>query len=125
MKNEVRPPASILTLAIVVALFVLPASVAEGQRTRRQNDLITVLESGQAIFGSFATHLDPDGAAEVAANAELDYVLYPTEHDPYDITQLRLFLQFMLDPAAIVKRARPGTDRPVIVQLPANGREMN
>jgi 4-hydroxy-2-oxoheptanedioate aldolase len=121
----VRVSLALVVLMLVASEVLPPGGVTRGQSPRRHNDLITVLERGQAVFGSFASHVDPDGAAEAAADPALDYVIYPTEHDPYDITQLRTFLQFMLDPAAILKRSRPGTDHPVIVQLPANGREMN
>ena len=114
-----------VSLAGLAIWHLLAGGVSAGQSPTRHNNLIAVLENRQAVFGSFATHIDPDGAAEAAADPALDYVIYPTEHDPYDISQLKVFLQFMLDPAAILKRGRPGTDHPVIVQLPANGREMN
>lgn len=120
-----RLTVSVVVLTVALSLMLPAGAVIRGQSATRHNDLITVLERGQAVFGFSARHLDADGAAEVAQDPELDYVLYPTEHDPYDITQLRNFLRFMLDPAAILKRGRPGTEHPVIVHLPANGREMN
>lgn len=116
---------SLAASALALLFVVLDDSVIRAQSSARHNDLIAVLEKGQPVFGAFAAHTDPDGAAEAAADRQLDYVIYPTEHDPYDISNLKVFLQFMLDPAAILERGRPGTDHPVIVQLPANGREMN
>jgi 4-hydroxy-2-oxoheptanedioate aldolase len=47
------------------------------------------------------------------------------EHAAYDIVGLKAFMQAMADPGATARRGYPGTDHPVIVRIPAYGREMN
>ncbi len=110
---------------IAIGGLLLPAAVLGQSRSTRLNKMVALLSEGQVVFGSFANDRSPDGAAAIVRNPNLDFVFYDMEHSPFDIVGMRVFLQFMLDPAAILKRGRPGTDHPVLVRIPANGREMN
>jgi 4-hydroxy-2-oxoheptanedioate aldolase len=83
-----------------------------------------LLAEGKAVFGSFIDNKTPEGAAQAARNDLPDFLIYDTEHSPYDITQMRVFMQFLLDPAAIARRGTP-VHAPFFVRIPANGREMN
>ncbi|MDE3156391.1 MAG: aldolase [Acidobacteriota bacterium] len=91
----------------------------------RHNRMISLLAEGRTVFGLFADNRSPDGAAGIVRNDQLDFVFYDMEHSPLDVTELRTWLQFTIDPAAILRRGRPGTDHPVLARIPAYGREMN
>lgn len=114
----------ILILLIAMGLVLTP--VTHGQRKMRLNKMVALLEEGKTVFGSFVNSgSGPEGAVQAAGNSETDFVFYDMEHSPFDVTQLRIFVQFMLNPAAILKAGNPSTDHPVIVRIPAYGREMN
>ncbi|MGH9348337.1 MAG: HpcH/HpaI aldolase family protein [Vicinamibacterales bacterium] len=114
--------ASVLTALLVAALpSVLLHSQQPAPAINRMNAL---LADGKTVFGSFIDNKTPEGAGQVARNDLPDFVIYDTEHSPYDITQIRVFMQFMLDPAGIVRRGT-AVNVPFFVRIPANGREMN
>jgi 4-hydroxy-2-oxoheptanedioate aldolase len=112
-------------LAATLLWILLPGATFGQTGSPRLNKMVALLAEGQVVFGSFATDRSPEGAAELVRNPNLDFLFYDMEHSPFDIVGMRIFLQFLLDPAAILKRGRPGTDHPVLVRIPANGREMN
>ena len=91
----------------------------------RYNRMIARLAEGRPVFGLFADNKSPEGAMEVARNDRVDFVFYDMEHSPLDFTAYRTYLQFMIDPAVERRRAAPGTEHPVLVRIPAYGREMN
>ena len=88
------------------------------------NRMNALLAEGKAVFGSFVANKTPDGAAQISRNDLPDFVVYDTEHSPYDITEMRVFMQFLLDPAGIAQRGT-AVQAPFFVRIPANGREMN
>ena len=88
------------------------------------NKMNALLAEGKTVFGSFVDNKTPEGAGQLARNDLPDFVVYDSEHSPYDITQIRVFMQFMLDPAGIMKRGT-AVNVPFFVRIPANGREMN
>ena len=59
------------------------------------------------------------------SRSDADYIFFDMEHGPLDMVELRDYMQYLLDPAQILRRGRPGTDKAVWVRIPANGREMN
>ncbi len=111
--------------AAVLLLSVATAPPLEAQEGERFIELVRLLDEGEVVFGSSVPHRSPEGAAEMVRNPEIDFLFYDMEHRPFDMTQLSVFLQYMLDPAQILERGRPGTEHPVMVRIPVNGREMN
>jgi 4-hydroxy-2-oxoheptanedioate aldolase len=112
-------------LSLVIAiLLVLSSSIGAQSPGPAINRMNKLLAEGQTVFGSFVDNKTPEGASQVARNELPDFVIYDTEHSPYDITQIRIFMQFMLDPAGIIKRGT-AVQAPFFVRIPANGREMN
>jgi len=91
----------------------------------RYNRMIALLAEGRTVFGLFVDNKSPDGAMAIARNELADFVFYDMEHSPLDFTEYRTYLQFMIDPAAVLRRGHPGTDHPVLARIPAYGREMN
>ena len=91
----------------------------------RHNRMISLLAEGRTVFGAFVDNKSPDGAMGIVRNDRLDFVFYDMEHSPLDVGELRTYLQFMIDPAAVLRRGRPGTEHPVLARIPAYGREMN
>src|SRR5262249_37539817 len=75
----------------------------------RLNGAIKALEQGQPAFVTFCA---PEiGAAQSIAAAPYDGVVFEMEHNPYDITQLRHCLQYMLDRKQI---AQSGSIAPAV-----------
>lgn len=110
-------------LLAATSLFLLPALCFS--QTPRLNPVIERLEQGEVVFGPIWGDKSPDGAIAVSRDDALDYVFYDMEHGTFDIAELRIFMQFMLDPARLQRREQPGWERSVLVRIPANGREMN
>ena len=111
---------------VLLATLLLPPTVLPSDAMAQSgtfNRMIALLKQGETVFCS-GVPADPLFAAE-ARNPIADCVFIDMEHAPYDIGSVRPFMQAMLDPAAILKRGAPGTDHPVIIRIPAYGREMN
>src|SRR5207253_3044865 len=87
----------------------------------RLNNVIRALESGKPAFTSFC-QADPETALAMAV-AKYDGIVYEMEHNPWDIRALRDSLQYMLNPAQIVKAASPAPGVTPIVRIPPNGSE--
>ena len=63
----------------------------------RLNNVIKLIESGKPAFGPFV----PPGSIPDAiwiASSDYDFVVYELEHSAFSLTDLRLSLQFMLEP---------------------------
>ena len=110
-----------LSMLVLLALITFPASA----QSPRLNPMIELLEQGEFVFGPIWGDKSPGGAVSVSRNDELDYIFYDMEHSPFDITELRTFMQFMVDPGRILRRGKPGWERTVLVRIPAYGREGN
>jgi len=91
--------------------------------TPRLNGVIKALAKGDTTFVTFAS---PDIAtAQAVGDADFDGIVFEMEHNPYDITNLKHCLQYMLNRRQIV---RSGTIAPAVtpmVRIPVNGSEMN
>ncbi|MGD9904040.1 MAG: aldolase/citrate lyase family protein [Vicinamibacterales bacterium] len=122
-------PAALAALAVLStppldaqapAAFPADGNVAGSHWSR----LVNVAAAGRVIFGSFTPGKSPDDAVAAARNPLPDFWFYDMEHTPFDMETFRTWLQFTLDPTAL---RRPGPPRitPVLVRIPANGREMN
>ncbi|UFS58737.1 aldolase/citrate lyase family protein [Subtercola endophyticus] len=94
----------------------------------RVNPLIDLLEDDKPIFclwvNYYGVGTDYQAATAIQANPNYDFILYDLEHQPYNLDQLRGFLQDLLDPATIEANGRRAI-KPVIPRLPAAGRELN
>lgn len=90
----------------------------------RLNKVISLLEEGQVAFGPFV----PAGSIPDAywiATSPFDFVVFEMEHNPYNVSDLRLSLQFMLNRQQI---ANSGSIAPPVVpfvRVPVHGRENN
>ena len=99
--------------------------VTHGQGKTYTNRMVELLDQVETVFGSFVNNTSPDGAIQFTADPSLDFTFYDLEHSVFDVPQMRVFMQFLLHPAAILERGSPGTNQPIIVRIPAYGREMN
>jgi 4-hydroxy-2-oxoheptanedioate aldolase len=90
----------------------------------RLNKVIKIIEEGGVAFGPFLTAGSiPD--AYWVATSPYDFVVWEMEHSPYNVADLRLSLQFMLNRKQI---AESGSVAPAVVpmvRVPVNGRENN
>jgi 4-hydroxy-2-oxoheptanedioate aldolase len=115
-------------LVPVVLLVALGLAFAdrrvEAQTRARWSPMAELLDRGQVVFGTFVGNTSADGGAE-ALRSEADWLLYDMEHSPFDVAALRIFMQFLLDPADIARNGSPARHKPLLVRIPANGREMN
>jgi 4-hydroxy-2-oxoheptanedioate aldolase len=90
----------------------------------RLNRMIELWEQGKPAFGTFARFRDPDGALYYAST-DLDFVIFDLEHGPADFTQLRVFLQFMVDKSRLLKKGNLQPNVVPLVRIPSNGGETN
>lgn len=121
--NPTKPVLAVLTLSAALLLGSPPELKAQdGQRFIR---MVELLDAGEVVFGASVPYRNVEGAVAMSRSADADFLFYDMEHSTFDMPQLQSFLQFLLDPARILARGRPGTEHPVLVRIPANGREMN
>jgi 4-hydroxy-2-oxoheptanedioate aldolase len=115
------------TLALATALVLASPPPAAGQEGEGQRfiRMVELLDTGEVVFGSSVPYRNAEGAVAMSRSTDADFLFYDMEHSTFDMPQLQTFLQFLLDPARILARGRPGTEHPVLVRIPANGREMN
>lgn len=89
----------------------------------RLNGVIKQLEQGKPAFTSFI--FAEIESAVTFAQSKNDGVVFEMEHNPWDITQLRIAMQFMLlrrqvaDDGSVAPRVTP------MVRIPPSGDEMN
>src|SRR5688572_21389120 len=89
-----------LLLALLAGLLL--AGQASAQQVRL-NKLIELWEQGKPAFGSFARFRDST-AAQYYASSQMDFVIFDLEHGPADFTEMRVFLQFMLDRGSLLRK---------------------
>jgi 4-hydroxy-2-oxoheptanedioate aldolase len=88
----------------------------------RLNKVIGLLETGQVAFGCFM----PAGSIPDAvwiSTSPYDFVVYELEHNPFDLGDLRLSLQFMLNRRQILESRTLAPAVVPFVRIPVNGRE--
>jgi 4-hydroxy-2-oxoheptanedioate aldolase len=89
----------------------------------RLNTVIAALESGKVPVLAFSP---PTVDSAVAlSTAGYDGVIYESEHNPYDIKDLRDCLQYMLNRKQILDRGSLSPAVTPIIRVPPNGAEMN
>jgi 4-hydroxy-2-oxoheptanedioate aldolase len=124
-----RPTAAAAACAALLSLPLAaqapPPFPASGNVTGTHwSRVVNVAAAGKVIFGSFTAGRAPDDAVAASRNALADFWLYDMEHTPLDMESFRTWLQFTLDTAVLRRPGAPGVT-PVLVRIPANGREMN
>lgn len=90
---------------------------------QRLNKIIQALEEGKPAITTFAGPTVDNAIA--ASSAKYDGVVFESEHNPYDIRELRHCLQYMLNRKQILDG---GTLAPAVtptVRIPPNGGEMS
>ena len=90
----------------------------------RLNKVIELIEQGRCAFGPFTPAGSIPDAVWIAASG-FDAAVFELEHNPFDLTDLKISLQFLLDRRQILEA---GTLAPAVapfVRLPINGRERN
>ena len=86
------------------------------------NGLVRLLDDDQVAFGlTVDARADP---VALAANPDIDFVFFDMEHGPYDVSALRIWMQWLLDPGAIAAVGDAMAGKAVIVRIPATGREL-
>jgi len=78
-----------------------------GGRSTRLNAMVSLLDQNQVLFGLTVNFRgvgnSPIDAMNHSANENIDLVMYDLEHNPFDVTELRTYMQFLLDPGGIAK----------------------
>ena len=114
-----------LALVTVLATAAMPAFVVHGQQDAEagpQAALVRLLDEDQVAFGvTVDARANP---VALAANDDIDFVFFDMEHGPYDVSALRTWMQWLMDPGAIAAAGSAMAGKAVIVRIPATGREL-
>jgi 4-hydroxy-2-oxoheptanedioate aldolase len=88
----------------------------------RLNKVIGLLEQGKVAFGTF---LPPGSIPDAmwASTTPYDFVSFEMEHSAFNLTDLRISLQFLLDRRQLVTGGTLAPSPVPMVRLPLNGRE--
>ena len=89
----------------------------------RLNGVIRALESGKPAFAAFSP-ATPEAALGMQGT-KYDGVVFETEHNVWDGTNVRHALQYLLNRNEIVKGGSLAPAITPIVRIPPNGAEMN
>jgi 4-hydroxy-2-oxoheptanedioate aldolase len=89
----------------------------------RLNGVIRALESGKPAFATFSPATAE--AAIAIQGTKYDGVVFETEHNVWDGTNVRHALQYLLNRNEIVKQGSLAPKVTPIVRIPPNGAEMN
>jgi 4-hydroxy-2-oxoheptanedioate aldolase len=90
----------------------------------RLNTVIGALEQGQIAITTFVSPPNADNAIAVSV-VPYDGAIFESEHNPYEIAELREALQFMLNRRQILERGTLSPAVTPLVRIPVNGGEMN
>ncbi|MYD72863.1 MAG: aldolase [Chloroflexi bacterium] len=90
----------------------------------RLNNVIELIESGKPAFGPFL----PAGSIPDAtwiASSSYDFVVYELEHNAFNLSDLSLSLQYMLNRRQILESGSLAPAVTPMVRIPVNGREQS
>ena len=114
-----------LALVAACALAATPAASVHAQQdpdATPRNGLVRLLDEDKVAFGlTVDARADP---VALAANENIDFVFFDMEHGPYDVTALRTWMQWLVDPGVIAAAGDAMAGKSVIVRIPATGREI-
>jgi 4-hydroxy-2-oxoheptanedioate aldolase len=99
-----------------------PIQNPKSEIQNRLNPVIARLERGEPAFGCFLQGGSVPDAVWGAGSA-YDFVVYEMEHGPFNVSDLRLSLQFMLDRRQIAESGSIAPRVAPLVRVPVNGRE--
>ena len=127
MRSALLPAA--VFVALVAGCLQAPATSGQtGPTTARVSQLAQLLDAGTIVFGNFANFGGvgnaPIDAMTHSANENIDVVMYDLEHNPFDVEDMRTYMQFLLDPGALVEAGGMSASKTVIARVPAYGREL-
>ena len=116
-------------VALVAGCLQAPATSGQtGPTTARVSQLARLLDAGTIVFGNFANFggvgNSPIDAMTHSANENIDVVMYDLEHNPFDVEDMRTYMQFLLDPGVLVEAGGMSASKTVIARVPAYGREL-
>ena len=125
-----RLSSAALILALAAGCLQAPATSGQtGAATARVSQLARLLDDGKIVFGSFANFggvgNSPIDAMTHSADENIDVVMYDLEHNPFDVEDMRTYMQFLLDPGALVNAGDMSVSKTVIARVPAYGRELD
>ena len=112
-----RRAACLAAALVASALASAPARPA-AQGSDHLLDVVQLLADGEVVFGSFANVESGASGAVEMSRSDADYIFFDMEHGPLDMVELRDYMQYLLDPAQILRRGRPGADKAVWVRIP-------
>jgi 4-hydroxy-2-oxoheptanedioate aldolase len=84
-------------LALVLAIFSALAQDTPAYKPKRLNKAIELLEQKQPVYFTAATGDRDYEDGKRMAKTYADYIDYPLEHDPFDMSKLRRFMQGLVD----------------------------
>ncbi len=93
---------AILVLAGLVLLWTMHVATLGGQastpyKPKRLNKVIELLEQKQPVWFTGATGEGDYEDGKKMAQTYADYIDYPLEHEPFDMSKLRRFMQGLVD----------------------------
>ena len=126
---RLRLPVAAVTLLLATSVTApLVTHTQPNQQNVRLTRLVSLLDEDKAAFGLNVNFNGvgngPLEAITHAANPDIDLVMYDMEHNPFDVTELRTYMQFLLDPGAIAKAGDVKVSKTVVARIPAYGREL-
>ena len=111
-------------LALITVLGpAAPALLVHGQQNPEampRAGLVRLLDEDKVAFGvTVDARADP---VALSANDDIDFVFFDMEHGPYDVSALRTWTQWLVNPAAVAVTGDAMAGKAVIVRIPAPGR---
>ena len=91
----------------------------------RLNKVIELLEQGKVVFGGGMVWTGNIDEAMAFADLGYDFAIFEMEHEGFNLPNLRLSLQFLLDRKKIAARGGLQPDTVPFVRVPPNARERN
>ena len=120
-----------IAMTVLLAVGAAPTLVTHAQptpRNERATQLVSLLDEDKAVFGGLVNFAGignaPMDAMTHSRDSNIDLVMYDLEHSPFDVTQLQMYMQFLLDPGAIAAAGEVKAAKTVIARIPAYGREL-
>ena len=109
-----------LSICLVIGLIVLTPDRPAAQSGSHLLDVVELLANGETVFGSFANIESGAAGAIDMSRSQGDYIFFDMEHGALDMNEMRHYMQYLLDPAKILRRGRPGTDIAISARLNAD-----
>ncbi|NNF13309.1 MAG: hypothetical protein HKN72_08805 [Gemmatimonadetes bacterium] len=118
MVPMIRRAVLFLAVLAVAACGAEEEALPEGEPSmtaapmEHDNRIISLLASGQPVFGMFAPEQSADGGVQAAANDQTDFIFYSLESGPWDIPTMETFM------ASMAEAAGGSGSHPVVLRIP-------